>query len=42
MMAMTNPFTKEYYNGKKDQFDVDYTIFKKAIGLVVTAEFKDG
>jgi hypothetical protein len=24
-----NPFSKEYNSGRKDQFDVDYAIFKK-------------
>jgi len=24
-----NPFSKEYNSGRKDQFDVDYTIFRK-------------
>ena len=24
-----NPFSKEYNSGGKDQFDVDYAIFKK-------------
>ena len=26
-----NKFEKEYVTGRKDQFDVDYAIFKKAI-----------
>ena len=30
-MVKRNPFTKEYYTGRKDQFDVDYAIFRKAV-----------
>ena len=30
MMARRNPFTKEYYTGRKDQYDIDYSIFRKA------------
>lgn len=29
-MAKRNPFSKEYYTGRKDQFDLDYMIFRKA------------
>ena len=29
-MAKSNPFVKEYFTGRKDQFDVDYKIFRKA------------
>lgn len=28
-MAKRNPFTKEYVTGRKDQFDLDYTVFRK-------------
>ena len=30
-MARRNPFTKEYYNGRKAQYDLDYAIFQKAM-----------
>ena len=30
-MAKRNPFTKEYYTGRKDQCDLDYAIFQKAM-----------
>ncbi len=30
-MAKRNPFTKEYYTGRKDQYDLDYAIFQKAM-----------
>ena len=30
-MAKRNSFTKEYYTGKKDQYDLDYAIFQKAL-----------
>ncbi|MEM0155959.1 MAG: hypothetical protein QW597_05090 [Thermoplasmataceae archaeon] len=30
-MAKRNPFTKEYYTGRKDQYDLDYAIFRKAL-----------
>ena len=31
MMAKRNPFTKEYYTGRKDQYDLDYALFRKAV-----------
>jgi len=31
MMAKRNPFTKEYVSGRKDQFDVDYAVFRKCV-----------
>ena len=31
MMVRRNPFTKEYYTGRKDQYDIDYSIFRKAV-----------
>lgn len=30
-MAKRNPFTKEYYTGRKDQYDLDYALFRKAV-----------
>ena len=33
-----NKFEKEYVTGRKDQFDVDYAIFKKAIEETETRE----
>ena len=33
-----NKFEKEYVTGRKDQFDVDYAIFKKAIEETETGE----
>ena len=33
-----NPFSKEYNSGKKDQFDVDYAIFKKCSEEAQTKE----
>jgi macrodomain Ter protein organizer (MatP/YcbG family) len=33
-----NPFSKEYNSGRKDQFDVDYAIFKKCAGEAETKE----
>ena len=33
-----NKFEKEYVTGRKDQFDVDYAIFKKAIDETETRE----
>ena len=33
-----NKFEKEYVTGRKDQFDVDYAIFKKAIEETDTRE----
>ncbi len=38
MMARRNPFTKEYYTGRKDQYDIDYSIFRKAIEKTQTRE----
>lgn len=37
-MARRNPFTKEYYTGRKDQFDIDYSIFRKAVEETQTRE----
>ncbi len=37
-MEKRNPFRKEYYTGRKDQFDVDYTIYRKAIEETTTRE----
>ena len=33
-----NPFSKEYNSGRKDQFDVDYAIFKKCSEEAQTKE----
>jgi len=38
MMARRNPFTKEYYTGRKDQYDIDYSIFRKAVEETQTRE----
>ena len=38
MMARRNPFTKEYYTDRKDQYDIDYSIFRKAIEKTQTRE----
>ena len=37
-MARRNPFTKEYYTGRKDQYDIDYSIFRKAVEETRTRE----
>ncbi|MEM0135058.1 MAG: hypothetical protein QXU18_07530 [Thermoplasmatales archaeon] len=37
-MAKRNPFTKEYYTGRKDQYDLDYAIFRKSIDETQTRE----
>ena len=37
-MARRNPFTKEYYTGRKDQYDIDYAIFRKAVEETRTRE----
>lgn len=37
-MAKRNPFTKEYNTGRKDQFDIDYTIFRKGVDETDTKE----
>jgi hypothetical protein len=33
-----NKFEKEYITGRKDQFDIDYVIFRKAIEETETRE----
>ena len=33
-----NKFAKEYVTGRKDQFDVDYAIFRKAVEETETRE----
>ncbi len=38
MMARRNPFTKEYYTGRKDQYDIDYSIFRRALEETHTRE----
>ena len=37
-MARRNSFTKEYYTGRKDQYDIDYSIFRKAVEETQTRE----
>ena len=37
-MARRNPFTKEYYTGRKDQYDIDYSIFRRAVEETQTRE----
>jgi hypothetical protein len=37
-MVKRNPFTKEYYTGRKDQFDLDYAIFRKAVDETKTKD----
>jgi len=37
-MAKRNPFTREYVSGRKDQFDVDYTVFRKCVDETRTRE----
>jgi hypothetical protein len=37
-MAKRNPFSKEYYTGRKDQFDLDYMIFRKVKESATTLE----
>ena len=31
IVAKRDPFIKEYYTGRKDQYDLDYAIFQKAM-----------
>lgn len=35
---MVNPFKKEYTNGRKDQFDLDYALFQKSVEETRTRE----
>lgn len=35
---MVNPFKKEYTNGRKDQFDLDFALFRKSIEETSTRE----
>ena len=37
-MVKRNPFTKEYYTGRKDQFDLDYAIFRKGVDETKTKD----
>ncbi|MHB1439985.1 MAG: hypothetical protein ACYCSO_05215 [Cuniculiplasma sp.] len=37
-MEKRNPFRKEYYTGRKDQFDIDYKLFRKSIEETATRE----
>lgn len=35
-MTKENGFVKEYYTGRKDQFDVDYALFREAAIRIVS------
>ena len=37
-MTRENGFVKEYYTGRKDQFDVDYAIFREAAKSATSKE----
>ncbi len=37
-MTKENGFVKEYYTGRKDQFDVDYAIFREAAKSATSKE----
>ena len=37
-MVKRNPFTKEYYTGRKDQFDLDYAISRKGVDETKTKD----
>lgn len=37
-MAKSNSFKKEYVTGRKDQYDVDYVLFRKCIEETKTRE----
>ena len=37
-MTRENGFVKEYYMGRKDQFDVDYAIFREAAKSATSRE----
>ncbi|MBX8639005.1 MAG: hypothetical protein KIS29_01525 [Thermoplasmata archaeon] len=37
-MTKENGFVKEYYTGRKDQFDVDYALFREAAKAAKTKE----
>lgn len=37
-MARRNPFTKEYYTVRKDQYDLDHALFRKSIEETATRE----
>ena len=38
MMAKTKTFTKEYYTRRKDQYDIDYAMFRRAVEETQTRE----
>ena len=38
MMARYNGFKKEYITGRKDQYDLDYALFRKSIEETDTRE----
>ena len=37
-MSGENAFVKEYYTGRKDQFDLDYALFREAAKAAKTKE----
>ena len=37
-MGKSNNFKKEYVTGRKDQYDLDYTIFRKCVEKTNTRE----
>ena len=37
-MSGENAFVKEYYTGRKDQFDLDYLIFREAVKTATSKE----
>ena len=37
-MTKENGFVKEYYTGRKDQFDVDYAIFRESAKCATSKE----
>ena len=37
-MGKSNNFKKEYVTGRKDQYDLDYTIFRKCVEETETRE----
>ena len=37
-MAKRNAFTREYHTGRKDQYDLDYAIFRKAVAETETMD----
>ena len=37
-MSKSNAFVKEYVTGRKDQFDLDYLIFREAVKSATSKE----